>query len=193
VACYAQDDPSLDEVVSVLAELGVAPWPVPSSANAADKALLQHAHYVHQRGGRVFIVASGDRQFAALASLGRLEVLAWEKQPVARALANAAGSHLRRLPAPSTDSSSPVTAIAVEAPEDVARPEEAFGSHEAGEQHRHLGRSTDQGFPVGGRPCHGYLHAVLTGIGIGVGERLTATALARRGTAISASRRRERA
>ncbi|MCK9921180.1 hypothetical protein MXD61_04550 [Frankia sp. AgPm24] len=107
LACYAQDNPGADTLVSVLAELGVAPWPVPSAADAADHALLRHARYVHGRGGRVFTVASGDHRFAVLAELGRVEVLVWEQQPVARALVRAAGPGLRRLPRVTAAQTSP--------------------------------------------------------------------------------------
>src|SRR5574341_1617546 len=40
VACYSAADPSADVVVSVLAEHGVAPWPVPPAPDAAEAALL---------------------------------------------------------------------------------------------------------------------------------------------------------
>jgi hypothetical protein len=99
VACYSATDPAADVLVSVLAELGVAPWPVPPGRDAAETALLQHARYVVDRGGRTFVVASGDHRFTALADLGRLEVLAWDGHPISQRLEHAA-HQLTRLPWP---------------------------------------------------------------------------------------------
>jgi len=102
VACYSAANPAADVVVSVLAELGVAPWPVPPGTDAAETALLQHARYVADRGGRIFVVASGDHRFAALANRGRLELLAWDGQKIAKKLEQAAAD-LRRIPIPKLD------------------------------------------------------------------------------------------
>ncbi|CAO5240216.1 hypothetical protein [Frankia sp. AgKG'84/4] len=156
LASYAQGEPSSDRGASVLAELRVAPWPVPAGKNAADDALLQHARYVHSRGGRTFTVASADHRFAELARWGQLDVLAWEGQPVARAL-TAAGAHLRRLPRAST--SGPAAPAAHVAAVSVSR-----------------ARATPSR-PVEMSLRRGLLSAILTGVGIGIGERLTARAL----------------
>lgn len=92
--------PSVDRIlVSLLAEVGVAPWPVPPGRDAAETALLAHARYVHGRGGRTFVVASGDHRFATLATLGKLEVVAWEGQQVAKSLVHAA-KIVHRIPRP---------------------------------------------------------------------------------------------
>ncbi|KJE20121.1 hypothetical protein FF36_05612 [Frankia torreyi] len=177
VACYAQDDPAADGVVSVLAELGVAPWPVPSKADAADQALLQHARYVHRRGGRIFTVASGDRQFAVLAELGQLEVLVWEKQPVARNLAKAAGPHLRRLPNVSANGTTSNRANAAVRPAIVESSAEFLPERGKGRG----GRLQPTGCSVPAREAgRGFLPAVLTGIGVGIGQRLAAVVMDRR-------------
>lgn len=89
--------------LSLLAEVGVAPWPVSPGHDAADAALLEHARYVYRRGGRTFVVASADHRFATLAGLGRLEVVAWKGQRIARRLEDAAHTVWRvRRPMPDT-------------------------------------------------------------------------------------------
>lgn len=101
VACYAITGNGPDRVRSVLAELGVAGWAVPAGANAAETALVEHAHHLADRGCRTFLVASADRGFAQLADLGRLEVMVWDRQPLSRASRNAAQQvHRIALPDP---------------------------------------------------------------------------------------------
>ncbi|GAB3214214.1 hypothetical protein GCM10027294_52720 [Marinactinospora endophytica] len=96
VAGYAAHDPAGDLLASVLAELGIAPLRVLAGADAADRGLIAHARYVHDQGGRNFVVASADGRFAEVAALGRLEVLVRAYQPVAARLAKAA-NRIRRL------------------------------------------------------------------------------------------------
>jgi hypothetical protein len=84
----------------VLAELRVAPLPVPPGADAAEADLLRHAHHVHARGGRRFVVASGDRRFSALGALGSVELVLFEGQPLSRRLEQVADA-VRRVPRPS--------------------------------------------------------------------------------------------
>jgi hypothetical protein len=99
VASYAVAEPGDDPIASVLAELRITPLPVAPGADAAELALLAHARHVHDVGGRVFLVASGDRRFTELAHLDstRIEVLAREGQPVAAKL-TAAAAVVHRLP-----------------------------------------------------------------------------------------------
>ncbi len=130
------------------------PGPCRRGDNAADDTLLQHAHYVHSRGGRTFTVASADHRFAELARWGQLDVLAWEGQPVAHALTRAAGAHLRRLPRACT--SGPAAPAAHVAAVSASR-----------------ARATPSP-PVETSLRRGLLSAVLTGVGIGIGEHLTA-------------------
>lgn len=99
LACYAPEDPQADRTVSVLAEMRVATWQVGKATDAADHALLQHARYLRERGFTTFVVASADGMFAALAELGRLEVLVWERQSPSQRLVTAAHAVQRlRLP-----------------------------------------------------------------------------------------------
>jgi hypothetical protein len=74
--------------------------------------------------------------------------------------------------------------------EDLVHLEDESGYGETQEQHR---AATAPGTSAAGGPRQGYLHAVLTGVGIGIGERLTTTALARRHATCFPLRRRERA
>lgn len=99
VASYAVRDPAANLTVSVLAELGVSPWPVPPGPDAAETALLRHARYAAGHGFRVFVVASGDYRLAEVSSLGRLEVLVWQDHPISRRLQDAAAA-IHRLPRP---------------------------------------------------------------------------------------------
>lgn len=154
LACYSTADPATDGLVSVLAELGVAPWPVPPGPDAAETALLAHADYVYRQGGRTFCVASADRRFAALAELGRLEVLAWERQPIARRLIEAADV-LRQLPRPDT---------AIAGVPRIARPDELAkvpaAAVDAARQRRPLDLAQSA------------LVGVCTGFGMAAGQRL---------------------
>jgi hypothetical protein len=188
VASYAPDDPAVDVAVSVLAELGVAPWPVPPGANAADHALLRHARYVYDRGGRVFAVASADGRFARLAELGRLEVLVWHNQKVARALENAAAGNVQRVSLPTGGGGPPLAArrdtaaatvtvgesdalISVDGQRDAVAPAEvAPVAVDPGWRGRLI---------AGGSVWRAAGCAVMTGVGIGVGQRLAGTVLRR--------------
>ncbi|QFZ23021.1 NYN domain-containing protein [Saccharothrix syringae] len=97
LACYARTDPQLDLIGSVLAEMGVPSRVVVPGPDAAEKALLAHARYAHDRGCRTFSVASADRSFTALAELGDFEVIAWTNQQVSTRL-QAAARQVRRVP-----------------------------------------------------------------------------------------------
>lgn len=92
VAAYnARGDSVEDPLASHLAELGVGCIPVDGGPDAADRALLEHARRVHDtKGCGGFVIASADGRFARLASLGTTEVLAWQGQPVAARLRDAA-------------------------------------------------------------------------------------------------------
>ncbi|MGI9003765.1 MAG: hypothetical protein ACR2GH_19305 [Pseudonocardia sp.] len=116
VAGYTTTETGQDAVASILAELGVAPLRTAPGPDAAELVLLAHARRVHDAlGCRRFLVASADRRFAELAEtgLGRLDVLAWEGQPVASKLAKAA-RQVRRIPKP--------TGTGTEQTEDEPRP-----------------------------------------------------------------------
>lgn len=100
VAGYTTTEVRQDVVASILAELGVAPLRTAPGPDAAELVLLAHARRVHDAlGCRRFLVASADRRFAELAEtgLGRLDVLAWEGQPVAGRLTDSA-HQVRRIP-----------------------------------------------------------------------------------------------
>ncbi|MBW4720503.1 hypothetical protein [Saccharothrix obliqua] len=99
MAGYSRTDPANDATVSVLAEMGVAARVVPPGNDAAEKALLEHARYAHERGHRSFAVASADHRFTALRELGTFEVLVWQDQEVALKL-DAAADAVHRLPRP---------------------------------------------------------------------------------------------
>ncbi|GAA1309277.1 hypothetical protein [Saccharothrix xinjiangensis] len=101
VAAYnARTDQADDPLSSHLAELGVGCIPVDDGPDAADHALLRHARRLHDsRTHGDFVVASADGRFSQLASLGELEVLAWQGQPVAARLRHTA-HRLRRVPKP---------------------------------------------------------------------------------------------
>jgi hypothetical protein len=88
VAAYALPDDSTDPVASLLAELRIAPLRVPPGPDAAELMLLAHARYVHAESGRIFLVGSADGRFAKLASLGRVELLVWDGQPMATKLSD---------------------------------------------------------------------------------------------------------
>lgn len=99
VAAFGMGSARDQALLSLLAEIGVAPWPVTPGPNAADRALLEHAQHVYRRGGRTFVVASGDHRLAEVARLGRLEVVAWQRQQVSKRLIEAA-QVIRRIPLP---------------------------------------------------------------------------------------------
>lgn len=97
LACYARTEPELDLTGSVLAEMGVPSRVVAPGPDAAEKALLAHARYAHDRGCRTFSVASADRSFTALAEFGDFDVIAWTNQQVSARL-QAAARQVRRVP-----------------------------------------------------------------------------------------------
>ncbi|MEE1931215.1 hypothetical protein V1J52_24060 [Streptomyces sp. TRM 70351] len=83
--------------------------------NAADKVLLNRARQAAANGVTHFTVVSADATFAGLATLGDLHVLAWDRQPVGKALAEAATVHRiprdRRASAPASEE--PAAALTV--------------------------------------------------------------------------------
>ncbi|WP_030019393.1 hypothetical protein [Streptomyces monomycini] len=83
-------------VASGLQQRGVRLLLVDAGKNAADRLLLVQAHAAAAAGTRRFVIASADAAFAALAPLGRVEILVWEGQPVAKTLSKAGA--VRRLP-----------------------------------------------------------------------------------------------
>lgn len=83
-------------VASGLQQRGVHLLLVDAGRNAADRLLLDQAHAAAAAGTRRFVIASADAAFAALAPLGRVEILVWEGQPVAKTLSKAGA--VRRLP-----------------------------------------------------------------------------------------------
>lgn len=101
VAAYATDDIEDDPTASTLASLGIAPLRTLPGPDAAETMLLAHARRMQAEGCVLFTVCSSDRAFAALADseTARVEVLAWEGQPVSAKLAEAA-DHVRTLPRP---------------------------------------------------------------------------------------------
>ncbi len=151
VAAYATTNDTSDSVASVLAEHRVAPLTVAPGRNAADDALLTHARRTHDSLGRCqWLVASADHRLAALADLGRIELLAWTDQPIAQRLTDVAHT-THRLPRP--DSSTGVfptpTPTPAPSPRTCPKPLDALGV------------------------------AVITGVGIGVGQHLAARLLRR--------------
>jgi hypothetical protein len=164
VAAWAQGDPAGDPLVSVLAELRVTTWLVPGGEpDAADAVLLAHARHVYAHGGRSFVIASGDGKFAEIAKLGavRLEVLAWEKQSIARPLEKAAGKVHRLNPRPAV--------ATIEPPKDH-RPEAAAAPMSPSVR------------PERAQPASlaiGPWAALLAGLGIGVGQKFAAAVLDR--------------
>ncbi|QFZ20453.1 hypothetical protein [Saccharothrix syringae] len=162
VAGYGGADLADDPTASVLAELGVSALRVTPAPDAAEEVLLAHARRVHASlGCRAFIVASGDHRFAELAGMGQLEVVAWDGQPVAVRLEDAA-HQTRRVPRPggtvaetgeAADTVPPGTGVGAEA----AAPVSAVG---------------------GG--VRTMAAALLAGIGVGLGQRLVDVLLPRR-------------
>ncbi len=169
MACYGQDDPANDTIVSVLAELGVPSWLVPSGPDAAESALLAHARYAHNRGCRTFSVASADHQFEALAELGEVDVIAWKDQPVSGRLCKIA-RQVRRVPRPSVPAGTCASdmAAASSLPEPVltaqTHPSSPPRTPSAPSRHaQRLGRKA--------------VAPLLTGMGIAVGHLLAARLL----------------
>ncbi|GAA4869929.1 hypothetical protein [Saccharopolyspora cebuensis] len=122
VAAYAVAEDGIDSAAAVLAELRIAPLRVAPGPNAAELALLTHARHVHAEGGRTFLVGSADGRFAELTSLGRVELLVWDGQPVATKLAEVA-HRVHRLQRPHNSSaddfnatSPPITEVSPAAP-----------------------------------------------------------------------------
>lgn len=154
VACFRESWHSDDTVASVFIELGVTPWIVYPGPDAAELALISHARYIATRGHRRrFLVASGDHRFAEVGEYGELHVLAWQRHPLAGRLRDAAVTvHRLERPTPCTSDLTVPAAIA-----------------------DHHARSA--GAPRGQRAGHqGWLTpltiAVLTGVGVGIGQRL---------------------
>ncbi len=135
----------------MLAELGIAPLRVSPAPDAAELVLLAHARRVHDTlGCRSFLVASADRRFAELATLGRLELLVWQDQPIASKLHDAA-HQVHRIPRPTLTGSEPSD------PEPDLKPEPAAVPADR----------------VPGLPLTGPLiTALATGVGIGIGQRV---------------------
>lgn len=152
VAAFATTSETGDPLASILAEHRVASLTVAPSPDAAEDALFAHARRVHDSLGRCcWLVASADHRLAALAGLGRIDVLAWEGQPVADRLTNVAHATHRF---PRSDSATDAF------PEPIPTP------------------SSRQ------RRCPDVLraagYAVLSGIGVAIGQHLTVSVLGRR-------------
>lgn len=156
VAAYAVREGEADPASSVLAELRIAPLRVCPGPDAAELALLAHARHVHAEGGRVFVVGSGDGRFAELATLGRVELLVWEGQPVAAKLVDRA-HRVRRLPQP--------TGMLVE---DHATPALDPTAGPSTEPKPAVAPSRGRGSALGER----LLAALVTGLAIAAGHRM---------------------
>ncbi|GLZ28068.1 hypothetical protein Lesp02_02580 [Lentzea sp. NBRC 105346] len=171
VAAYAVPECNgVDPVASVLAELRIAPLRVPTGPDAAELALLARARHVHAEGGRIFIVGSADGRFAELATFGRAELLVWDGQPVATKLAEVVHD-VRRLTRPTGTPAEDTTEHVQHHPD-----AQAAATNPATMSRRDVG-------DLIGR----LLIAVITGIGIAVGQRLFDAVVPRR-----QSRRRSR-
>ncbi|WP_147455124.1 hypothetical protein [Saccharothrix australiensis] len=158
VAGYGGADLADDPTASMLAESHVSALRVTPSANAAEEALLAHARRVHASlGCRTFVVASGDHRFADLADLGRLEVVAWDGQAVAVRLEDAA-HRIHRIPRPGGTPAETVDPGPLDT--DVA--------------------AETAPMPAVDRSARTMATALLTGIGIGIGQRLVDLLLPRR-------------
>jgi hypothetical protein len=156
VAAYAVS-PDADDgpLASLLAELRIAPMPVQPGPDAAELALLAHARRVHIEGGRSFVVGSADGRFAELASLGRVELLVWDGQPVAAKLADVV-HHIHRLPRPTG------------APDDIKAPEVPESDQATASPPRDAPR------PRRHRAlAERLLVAVATGVGVALGNAVT--------------------
>ncbi|WNV86687.1 hypothetical protein [Umezawaea sp. Da 62-37] len=165
VAAYARPDTlDGDPLASQLAQLRIAPLRVAPGPDAAELALLAHAHRVHADGIRTFLVGSADGRFAELARLGRVELLVWNEQPVATKLADVV-HHVHRLSRP--------TGAAAEEPVDREQPEPDFpppgAPIPAPADPRHTGTSH----------AARLLAAFTTGIGIAAGQRFLDALLTR--------------
>lgn len=158
-----------DPVASILAELGIAPLRVARRPDAAELALIAHAHHVHAQGGRVFLVSSADRKFTELRGLGRLELLIWTGQPVAAKLA-AAAHQVQRLPRP--------TGLK-RAADDTAGDDRAAGDEAPEQPTGRRGERQSDPDRLGYRPGlpEQVLTAVMAGVGMGLGHRLAEAAL----------------
>lgn len=153
LACFSQQWPAKDSVISALIELGVAPWPVPPGPDAAEIALIGHARYLATRGGRWrFLVASGDHRLVAVAKYGELHVLVWDGHALASKL-EAVATTVHRLAWPTPMSAAP-PALKLPPTPDTGTPATADNRPRAGEL---AARATS---------------ALITGVGIAVGHRL---------------------
>jgi hypothetical protein len=168
VAGYGGADLADDPTASTLAELGVAALRVAPAPDAAEEVLLAHARRVHASlGCRAFVVASADRRFAELAELGRLELVAWEGQPVAARLEEAA-HRVCRVSRPTGGA-----AVAGEAVEE--------GGAGLPDTNGVGGRAVPSAYRIGrGDDARTVLTAVLAGVGVGLGQRLAEVLLRRR-------------
>ncbi|MEU4807406.1 hypothetical protein [Actinosynnema sp. NPDC023587] len=161
VAGYGGADLADDPTASALAELGVAALRVAPAPDAAEEVLLAHARRVHASlGCRAFVVASGDHRFTELAGMGRLEVVAWEDQPVAVRLEDAA-HRIQRVPRTS-GTAAEAREAADAGPLDV---DAAAGAAPVS---------------VAGGGVRTMATALLVGIGVGLGQRLVDVLLPRR-------------
>ncbi|MBT0768647.1 hypothetical protein KIH74_06895 [Kineosporia sp. J2-2] len=85
----------------ILQERGVRLLLVDDGKGAADQVLLHEARRQAGQGCRRFLVASADRAFAAVADLGRLEILLWEgQQPLAPNRYTRVADMVHRIPRP---------------------------------------------------------------------------------------------
>ena len=167
IACFGSSDSAEDPTVSTLAEMGVAPWPVPHGRDAAELALLNHVKHVHDRGGRTFVVASGDHRFSAVRTYGRLEILVWDGQNPARKLVNAA-HEVHRVPPPADVPATPAGPDTAQAVEALLEDRELLRRHDL------LKASPATSSPSTSRPSHSsaLLAGLTLGVGIGIGQRL---------------------
>lgn len=164
VACFSQSWPADDSVTSALIELGVVPWAVPACPDAAELALIGHARYLATRGRPWrFLVASGDHRLAEIGEYGELHVLVWDGHPLAGRLTSTAAA-VHRLSRPTLGTAQPdpvnLTTATTTADNGAAKAAAAPPAREWGTR---------------------LATAILTGVGIGLGQRLVDAALARRG------------
>lgn len=83
----------------VLKRHGVKTQWAKAGNNSADRALLKLARKEADKGRRRFVIVSGDADFAPLADLGSLEVIARHEQKIGSRLRRRA-SRIHRLPGP---------------------------------------------------------------------------------------------
>lgn len=144
--------------------------------NGADKALLKRAQEAADNGYHRFVVVSADADFAAVADLGTLEIIAREGQRLGGRLEKRA-AHVRRLPRSAT------ATLKSTAPKKTAT--RAPGTSAIPAPDRHAGplpARTGEPAPITWRPSAGQLAAaglglwaagVCVGSGVAVGSVLT--------------------